>query len=231
MVVVCDSDGNVTQTVLDILQQSADCEESIAFSDDNMAETLVHVLEKYQHKLILITLPEITSILKGKLRNISYHDDNCDISDLDEKSQKQILERPVNFQGTSVALSTLLGTDASEDTKPLLDSDVLSVLLKKEHELSIGRQLGAFPKYYVPRVLQHEIYLKKDILKLTDKTITFAVSGLQADELKNYLPAGEKMYEIVYDEKERKHTFKIFSDFCRIGLGDKYGRSKALEKV
>jgi len=65
----------------------------------------------------------------------------------------------------------------------------------------------------VPRVLQHHIYLKEDIVKLTDKISTFAVSGLQVDELKKYLPFGEKICEFVYDERERNHTFKIFFGF------------------
>ena len=76
---------------------------------------------------------------------------------MEEKSQKQILERPVNFQGTDVALSTLVGTDPLESIKALLDSDVISILLSNEHELSVGRQLGDHCEYYVPRVLQHHI--------------------------------------------------------------------------
>jgi hypothetical protein len=92
--------------------------------------------------------------------------------------------------------------------------------LSYKHELNVGRELGDVPKYYVPRVLQHHIYLKEDILLLTDNAITFAVSGLQADELIKYLPAGEKICEFVYDEKISNHTFKIISDFYKIGLDD-----------
>ena len=102
------------------------------------------------------------------MRNISYFVDNCDLSDLDEKSQKQILERPVKFQGTNVALSTLIGTDPPESMKELLNSDIISILSGNEHELNVGRQLGDHCKYYVPRVLQQQIYLKEDILKVTD---------------------------------------------------------------
>jgi len=153
---------------------------------------------------------------------------------LDEKSQKQILERPVNFQGTSVALSTLVGTIPTESMKHHLDSEVISILLK--NELSVGTQLCDHPKYYVPRVLQHQIvYLKEDILKRTDKAITFAVSGLQADELKNFLPAGETICEFVYDERERNHSFKIVSDFSKTGLraesGTKGNRQKVGQKM
>jgi hypothetical protein len=70
-----------------------------------------------------------------------------DIMDLDEKSQKQILERPVNFQGTNVSLSTLVGTYTPDSIKSLLDFDVISILLSNEHELSVGRQLGDHCKY------------------------------------------------------------------------------------
>ena len=97
---------------------------------------------------------------------------------------------------------TLLGTDHSESIKHHIDSDVISLLLSNEHELSVGRQLGVHSPYYVPRVLQHHVYLKEDILKLTDYAITFAVSCLQAEQLKKYFPAGEKICEFVYEEKK-----------------------------
>jgi hypothetical protein len=141
------------------------------------------------------------------------------------------LERPVNFQGTNVALSTLVGTDPSESMKQLLDAEIISILLSSEQELSVGIQLCDHPKYYVTRVLQHQIYLKEDILKRTDKAITFAVSGLQADELKKYLPAGEKICELVYDERERNHTYKIVSDFPKTGLKAKSGTTGNRQKV
>jgi len=225
LVVDCGSDGNVAHTVLDILQQSADCEQVSDVSDDNTAESFVDVLQKNQQKVIFISRQIIPSVLQGNLRNISYVEDNCDFSELDEKSQKQILERPVNFQGTNVALSTLVGTDPSESIKALLDSDVISILLRNE-QLSIGRKLDDYCKYYVPRVLQHQIYLKEDILKLTDYKITFAVSGLQVDELKKYLPPGEKIYEYVHDKNKRSHNFKVVSDFFKSGFKVKMENTK-----
>jgi len=87
----CDSDGNVVHTVLDILQQSADCEKGLYISDENTAEAFVDVLQKKnQQKVILISRQIIPSSLQRNLRNISYVEDNCDFSELDEKSQKQI---------------------------------------------------------------------------------------------------------------------------------------------
>jgi 23S rRNA A1618 N6-methylase RlmF len=98
LVLDCDSDGNVAQTVLDILQQSADCGQDLDNSNDNRVELLVDVLQKYQQKLILISTRQKASGFKAKLCNIPCFEDKCDFSDLDEKSQKQILERPVNFK-------------------------------------------------------------------------------------------------------------------------------------
>jgi hypothetical protein len=132
------------------------------------------------------------------------------VSDFDAEWQRQISEITVNFQGIDVALDTLVGTDRMECMKPLVDSDVISILLSNEHKLSLGRQLSDLPKYYVPRVLQHHIYLKDDILKLTQNKITFAVSGLHVDELTNYLPVGEKMYEFLYDEREKFILSSLF---------------------
>jgi hypothetical protein len=231
LVVDCGSDSNVVHTVLDILQQSADCEEKLDISDDKTVENLVDVLQKYQQKLILISTKQKASSSEGKLRSICYFEDNCDISDLDEKSQKQILGRPFNFQGTDVALSSLVGTDPPEIIKALLDSDVISILLSNKHELSFGRHLGDHCKYYVPRILQHQIYLKEDILKLTDNEITFAVSGLEADELKRYLHAKEKKCEFVYVRRERSHSSKIVSDFSKGGHSAECGTMKTQQNV
>jgi len=50
LVVDCDSDGNVVHRVLDILQQSADCEKGLDISDDNTIEHFVDVLQKYQQR-------------------------------------------------------------------------------------------------------------------------------------------------------------------------------------
>ena len=68
-------------------------------------------------------------------------------------------------------------------------------------------------------------------MKLRDYAITFAVSGLQAEQLKKYLPAGEKICEFVYDERERSHTLKTVSDFSNSGLSAEYGSMKSHQKV
>jgi len=201
LVIDCDCDGNVADILLDILQETVDGEQNTDRCNDSEVGTLVGVLQKYQQKVILILKGQhinLAASVQEKLGNINVaYEDNCVFSDLDEKSQTQILQRTVNFQGIDVALDSLLGTDLLECTKSLLDSDVISILLSNEQELCVGRQLSDLPTYYVPRVLQHHIYLKDDILKQTHNTITFAVSGLLADELKKYLPAGEKLCEFV----------------------------------
>jgi len=92
LVVDCGSDGNVAHTVLDILQPSANCEKSFGRSDHNTSETTIDVLQKCQTKVILLSTRQKDSNFQEKLRNISYFEDNCDISVLDEKSQKLILE-------------------------------------------------------------------------------------------------------------------------------------------
>ena len=199
-----------------------DCEKHSDRVDESVIDTLVSFLRQYQQKLILISPPQqenLASRLREKLGNIcTDYEDNCDISDLDSKSQKQILEKTVNFQGTNVSLEDLVGADPPECMKRLIDSDVISILLNNEHKLCVGRQLSDLSNYYVPRILEHHIYLKKNILKLTDNATTFVLSGLQADQMKKYLPAGEKICEFVYDEGERNHSFKIVADFSKPGL-------------
>ena len=96
--------------------------------------------------------------------------------------------------------------------KSLVDSDVISGLLSNEHNLCVGRQLSDLSQYYnyVQRVLQHHIQPEDDILNLTDNTITFAVSGLQADELRKYSPAGDTVCTFVQDERERSSFSRWF---------------------
>jgi hypothetical protein len=235
LVIDCDCDGNVADILLDILQESVGCEQGLEISNDNLVETLVAVLQKHEQKVILISTEQhinLASHFQEKLGNIvAAYGDNCVMSDLDAESQRQILERTVNFQGKDVALDTLVGTEPPECMKSLVVSDVISILLSYEHKLCVGRQLSDLPQHYVPRVLQRHEYLKDDILKLAHSTITFAVSGLQADELQKYLPAGEKVCEFVYDEMERSHTFKIVSDFSMICLSIERGDMRIHQKV
>jgi len=211
------------------------CEKKSDSVDKSVIDTLVSFLRQYQQKVILISPTQhenLASRLREKLGNIYMdYEDNCDISDLDEISQKKILERGVHFQGTNVALQTLVGTEPPECMKSLIDSDVISILLNNEHKLCVGRQLSILTQYYVPRVLQRHIYLKEDIFKLTDNTTTFAVSGLQADELRKYLPDGEKLCEFVHDERERNLSFKIVSDYSNIGLSAEWGAMKTHKKL
>ena len=212
-----------------------DCEKHSDRVDESVIDTLVSFLRQYQQKLILISPPQqenLASRLREKLGNIcTDYEDNCDISDLDSKSQKQILEKTVNFQGTNVSLEDLVGADPPECMKRLIDSDVISILLNNEHKLCVGRQLSDLSNYYVPRILEHHIYLKKNILKLTDNATTFVLSGLQADQMKKYLPAGEKIWEFVYDEGERNHSFKIVVDFSKPGLSTERQTKKTHHEV
>ena len=221
LVIDRDSDGNVADILLDILQKSVGCRQGSNNSGDNKVETLIEVLQKYQQKVILISTRQHKNLVpspRKKLRSYTDYVDNCDISDLEEEWQKKILAKTVNFQGKNVALQNLIGADPPEHIKRLVDSDIISTLLSGEGKLCVGRQLSDTPKYYVQRSLEHRVYLKDDVVKLTDNDVTLAVSGLQADQLKNYLPAGEKICEFVYDERKINHSFKIYSDFSNPGF-------------
>jgi len=212
-----------------------DCEKHSDRVDESVVDTLVSFLGQYQKRFILISPPQqetLASKLREKLGNICMdYEDNCDISELDAKSQKQILERTVNFQGIDVSLQSLLGTDPPECIKRLIDSEGMSILLSNEHKLFVGKPLSDLSNCYVPRVLEHHIYLKGDILKLTDKKNTFAFSGLQTDELKMHLPAGEKICEFVYDERKKSHTFYILADFSKPALSTQWETMETHRKI
>jgi hypothetical protein len=96
MVIDCDCDGNVADTVLDILQKPVDCEQGSDNSDGNMAETFVDILQKHKKKVILISRQHknLASHLREKLGNLfADYEGNYNLTDFDEKSQKQILEK------------------------------------------------------------------------------------------------------------------------------------------
>jgi hypothetical protein len=235
LVIDCDCDDNVADILLDILQQSVGSKQGSDNSDVNKVKTLVEVLQKYQQKVIQISTKQNKnsgSKLKQKLGK-SYTDniDNCNISDLEEEWQKKILERTVNFQGTKVALQTLVGTEPPECITHLIDSDVIYTLLSGEGKLCVGRELSDTPNYYVQRSLEHRMYLKDDVVKLTDNTVTLAVSGLQVDQLKKYLPADENICEFLYDERKRSHSFKICSEFSKTGFNAEWENMKSHHKT
>jgi hypothetical protein len=52
-------------------------------------------------------------------------------------------------------------------------------------------------------------------LKLTDKVFKFAVSGLQADELRKHLLVGEKLSEFVDNEREKNDTFRFLLNWVQ----------------
>jgi hypothetical protein len=69
----------------------------------------------------------LASPVQENLGNFNVaHEDKCIVLHLDAKSQRQILERIVNFQGKNVAVDTLEGTDIPECIKIPVDSDVIS---------------------------------------------------------------------------------------------------------
>ena len=234
LVIDCDCDGDVADILLDILQQTVDCEQCSDISDDNKIETLVDALKKYEQKVILISTRQhknLVSRLQKKFENIcADYEDNFGYSVLDEESQKKILERTVDFQGKKVTLETLVGTDPPEIIKHHMDADVISVLLSGEGKFCVGRKLGDTPKYYVQRSLEHRVYLKDDVM-LKDNAVTLAVSGLQVDQLKKYLPAGEKISEFVYDERRSSHSFTIYSDFSKPGYSAELKNMKSRHKT
>ena len=89
LVVDCDCDGNVADILLDILQESVGCKQGL--------ETLVAVLQKYEQKVILISTGQhinLASSVQEKLGNINAaYEDNCVLSDLDEKQVNRFLQR------------------------------------------------------------------------------------------------------------------------------------------
>jgi hypothetical protein len=70
------------------------------------------------------------SCLRQNLGHTSQYDEYSDghnLLDLDNESQKEILERTVNFQGTEIALKELVGNDPHENVKRNIDSHVISL--------------------------------------------------------------------------------------------------------
>jgi ankyrin repeat protein len=207
-----------------------DCEKDSDIIDDNVIDNLVSFLRRYQQKVILIS-PEghqnLASRLREELGNIfTEYKDTCKLLDLDEKTQKQILGENVDFQGTNIALEKLIGTYPPEYMKHYIDSDVISLLLSREKNLCVGRKLCDRPKYYVQRLLEHHIYLKDDILKKTDNAVTFAVSGLEVNKLKKYLPPGEAIYKFSFQEGKTNHPFRIVTSCSKPLLGVSCGTTK-----
>lgn len=68
----------------------------------------------------------------------------------------------------------------------------------------------------VPRLLKLQIYLKDDVRKTTDNAITFAITGLQANQVKSYIPAKENICKFKIDTNGNSR-FKVIRDFAVSG--------------
>jgi hypothetical protein len=68
----------------------------------------------------------LASRLQQKLgNNYADYEDDCNLLDLDDKSQELVLKRTVGFQGTEVLLEALVGKDPPKIIKQHIDSSVL----------------------------------------------------------------------------------------------------------
>jgi len=82
LVVDCGYDFNTAHTMLEILQEPADCGKRLDNSDENKAETLIDIIQKYQQKVVLISPGINISGFQKKLRIIYREfEDNCNIKD------------------------------------------------------------------------------------------------------------------------------------------------------
>ena len=84
-------------------------------------------------------------------------------SDLNVCSQTTMLEKTVIFQGRIVALHQLISAEPTKNSFPLAD-------LVQEKELTIGEEPAPSvcrsynEKYYIDRTLNHNIFIRQDIL-------------------------------------------------------------------
>jgi hypothetical protein len=150
--------------------------------------------------------------------NYATYEDDCILLHLDDKSQQDILKGTVDFHLTDIPLEALIGKDPPETVKQHIDSDVLSLLLGGEKKLSIGRKLSDLPSYYVPRILEHRVYLNDDILRTADNSITFAITGLAPSELKGHIAVDEKIHKLEFDEQSRTCRFSIVDSYTEPDL-------------
>jgi len=216
-----------------------DCQQTSNILNDNVVstivDTLVSVLSLSRTKVILISESEhvhFASHLRKKAGNIyNYIEENCKFSDLDTESQKQVLGKTVKFQGKDVALEKLVGTDPPDCIKRLITTNVISILMSHNPQLNVGKPLCHHISYYIPRVAARYIRLNIDILQLRDETNLFAVSGLQADELKKYLPAGEEIFEFISNEEEASYSFHKVADVSKSDLSTEMKTKERRHKV
>jgi hypothetical protein len=100
--------------------------------------------------------------------------------------------------------------------------------LGSKHKFNTGKTLDDLSDYYVPHSLVHQRYLNDNIPRTTDNTITFAITGLKAHQLKDYLPPGKKLHKFKFDRSKNSSRFNVINDYTTSGfraeLGDKKER-------
>ncbi|PNF16237.1 hypothetical protein B7P43_G14914, partial [Cryptotermes secundus] len=209
-----------------------DCTRGSDRVDVNVTNILLDYLRKPHKQLILISQRKnqnFASHLHQNLGHICKYDeysDDCNLLDLDDESQEQILEKTVNFQGKELSLKELIGNDPHENVKRNIDSHVMSLLLSSDKKYNIGKNLGEPSDFYVPRSLDHRIYLNEHIMRTIDNANTFVVTGVEAHQLRNYLPAGEKICKFKFHSRKNCSCFKVVNGFTTSDFNAKLGDEK-----
>ncbi|KAJ4432070.1 hypothetical protein ANN_20684 [Periplaneta americana] len=108
------------------------------------------------------------------------HEDEPNLKQLDDESRERVFTTLVNFQGHSVALGEVIGSN-----EQMVSADVIVRVLTGEFVL--GNTLSGDVDYYIPRVIKSGYRVNKDIVShpITDLPFTLAMSGMEFEALNN----------------------------------------------
>jgi ankyrin repeat protein len=143
-----------------------DCSYEYDKSETHLWSTINRFSEK--KRIIFIAATDVAQSLEMKLKEYKAKimpDREYTWSDLTPKSQKELLESTVCFQGSMVSLNELISAE-SPVTKILPVADLI-----EEKTLEIGKPVltsvidGCIKNCYIPRTFNHQVAIKKDIFE------------------------------------------------------------------
>jgi hypothetical protein len=128
---------------------------------------------------------------------------------LSKESQKIVLEKQVHFQGRKLPVKRILHRHGL--VKHALGADMISRIVTEE-TVKLGSRLCTNADYYMPRVLEREVWLQLDVLRNPNMhPDMFAVSGIELKDLAAIVPAGET---VRYIDPHNIHHTDFTQDTC-----------------
>ncbi|KAJ9591792.1 hypothetical protein L9F63_001609, partial [Diploptera punctata] len=139
--------------------------------DENILKKLISALE---NKSVIVVSKDEDVQMYQQLNFASFFD-SFRLSQLNEASQRELLEQEVIFQGYPAKLNLLVDKDFLENVV------TAEIVMKLQNSMEIGQKLDDLDPCYIPRTFLRKEFVTNDIFISGN---TLAISGITKNQLK-----------------------------------------------